>query len=155
MLPCRQTSSILANKLQYLNLDDTRSTSKGLRVLCEKVDFHRTGAYHHHNNRFCNLVLRKKTLECKRNPEWKIPDLGTTNSSLRSSKSMRLSYRVIRKRVLMMYVTCSFAPRCLASLCFVCRGPCSSSTHKTSLSTCWRRHRIPKVKRRHVTCIIL
>ena len=53
MLPCRQTSSILANKLQYLNLDDTRSTSKGLRVLCEKVDFHRTGAYHHHNNRFC------------------------------------------------------------------------------------------------------
>ena len=42
MLPCRQTSSILANKLQYLNLDDTRSTSKGLRVLCEKVDFHRT-----------------------------------------------------------------------------------------------------------------
>ena len=53
MLPCRQTSSILANKLQYLNLDDARSTSKGLRVLCEKVDFHRTGAYHHHNNRFC------------------------------------------------------------------------------------------------------
>ena len=56
MLPCRQTSSILANKLQYLNLDDTRSTSKGLRVLCEKVDFHRTGAYHHHNNRFCIYV---------------------------------------------------------------------------------------------------
>ena len=52
MLPCRQTSSILANKLRYLNLDDARSTSKGLRVLCEKVDFHRTGAYHHHNNRF-------------------------------------------------------------------------------------------------------
>ena len=54
MLPCRQTSSILANKLQYLHLDDARSTSKGLRVLCEKVDFHRTGAYHYHNNRFWN-----------------------------------------------------------------------------------------------------
>ena len=56
MLPCRQTSSILANKLRYLNLDDTRSASKGLRVLCEKVDFHRTGAYHHHNNRFCYVT---------------------------------------------------------------------------------------------------
>ena len=65
MLPCRQTSSILANKLRYLNLDDTRSASKGLRVLCEKVDFHRTGAYHHHNNRFCNRPLDCQTASAK------------------------------------------------------------------------------------------
>ena len=67
MLPCRQTSSILANKLQYLNLDDARSTSKGLRVLCEKVDFHRTGAYHHHNNRFWEEGRPRITIrQCKR-----------------------------------------------------------------------------------------
>jgi len=55
MLPCRQTSSILANKLQPLTSDGICSTRNGLRVLFEKVDFHLTGAHHHHNNRFCTL----------------------------------------------------------------------------------------------------